>query len=309
MIDLKQGDCLELMKEIPDNSIDMVLCDLPYGTIKGMQLSSWTSKTTEWDNRLPLDALFKQYERLIKNTGAIVLFSQEPFTQELRTLKPFNLSFSYPMIWLKDSWGNGLYAKKAPLNVFEDINVFRKVHSLETNRRLREYSKAVLDYIGKKAVDVEKEMGNERMKHFFHYKSPQFSLPTKQTYSAFVNKYNLRSMPKYQTYEKMKNSFDKRLPTFNLCGENHLENVFVFSKDKEHYHPTQKPVKLLEKLIRIYSNKGELVLDNTMGSGSTGVACVNTKRDFIGMELDEEYFHIAEKRIREAQAEIRLDIL
>ena len=238
MIDNKQGDCLELMKDIPDRSIDMVLCDLPYGTTRN-----------KWDGVIPLDKLWKQYERIIKDNGAIVLFSQMPFSAEL---VHSNLKlFKYEWIWQKDNGTGFLNAKKMPLKRHENILV----------------------------CDKKLPLYNPQMRTGFKpYKCKQG-----------------RHSTNYGAYEQ------GHITESN--GERYPIDIIEFKKDSG-LHPTQKPVALLEYLIKTYTNEGETVLDNCMGSGSTGVACVNTNRNFIGYELDEKYFEIAEKRINEAMCDM-----
>ena len=233
MIDIKQGDCLELMKEIPDRSIDMVLCDLPYGTTRN-----------KWDSVIPLDKLWKQYERIIKDNGAIVLFSQMPFSAEL---VHSNLKlFKYEWIWQKDNGTGFLNAKKMPLKIHENILVFYK-------------------------------------------KLPLYNPQMRTGFKPYKCKQG-RHSTNYGAYEQ------GHITESN--GERYPIDIIEFKKDSG-LHPTQKPVALLEYLIKTYTNEGEIVLDNCMGSGSTGVACVNTNRNFIGYELNEKYFEIAGKRINE----------
>ena len=234
MASIKQGDCLELMKEIPDKSIDMILCDLPYGTTKN-----------KWDSVIPLNKLWKQYERMIKDNGAIVLFSQMPFSAEL---VHSNLKlFKYEWIWQKDNGTGFLNAKKMPLKVHENILVFYK-------------------------------------------KLPLYNPQMRTGFKPYKCKQG-RHSTNYGAYEQ------GHITESN--GERYPIDIIKFKKDSG-LHPTQKPVELLEYLIKTYANEGETVLDNCMGSGSTGVACINTNRNFIGYELDEKYFEIAEKRINEA---------
>ena len=234
-IDLYNGDCLELMKSIQDKSVDMILCDLPYGTTK-----------CKWDIVIPLDKLWEQYNRIIKDKGAILLFGSEPFSSKLRIS---NLRmYKYDWIWKKTKAQGFLNSKKMPLKDYENICVFYKrlpvynpqgiIYGNFQNDRKSKYSKGE-DIYGK-----EKEFGISHM-----------------------------------------SNFPKQIIEFsNPSGKGQL-------------HPTQKPVDLLEYLIKTYTNKGETVLDNCMGSGSTGLACVNTNRDFIGIELDKDYFNIAKQRI------------
>ena len=234
MIDIRQGDCLELIKEIPDKSVDMVLCDLPYGTTRN-----------KWDSVIPLNKLWKQYERIIKDNGAIVLFSQMPFSAEL---VHSNLKlFKYEWIWQKDNGTGFLNAKKMPLKIHENILVFYK-------------------------------------------KLPLYNPQMRTGFKPYKCKQG-RHSTNYGAYEQ------GHITESN--GERYPIDIIEFKKDSG-LHPTQKPVALLEYLIKTYTNEGDTVLDNCMGSGSTGVACINTNRNFIGYELNEKYFEIAEKRINEA---------
>lgn len=299
MIDLRQGDCLELMKDIPDGSVDMILCDLPYGTMKGANLDGWDKKKTEWDIVLDNTLLFGQYERVLRENGTIVLFSQEPLTSKLRTLNYANIEFAYPMIWLKDHFANALISKKAPVSYFEDINVFYKKYDTQNKNELRAYSKEIFDYIGKTKKAIIDDIG-QKADHFFRYDSMQFKIPTKSTYKELTNFYNLQEFKNFLEYETLKQNNSKYESVFNLEGETKKSNVLEFKKEYKRFHPTQKPVTLLEYLIKTYTNESDVVLDNCMGSGSTGVACKNLNRNFIGIELDENYFNIAKERIKNA---------
>ena len=234
MASIKQGDCLELMKEIPDKSIDMILCDLPYGTT-----------ACKWDTIIPFEPLWGGYLRIIKPNGAIVLFCKQPFTTEL-IHSNLNL-FKYVLVWQKDNHDNPLMAKKRFLNITEDIAIF--------------YQKQCT-YNPQGIIEVNKI--------------------TKQGRGCSLSQRNDRKSEYVQTFT------------------NYPRNILTFKRDLPNIHPTQKPVALLEYLIKTYTNEGETVLDNCMGSGSTGVACINTNRNFIGYELDEKYFEIAGKRINEA---------
>ena len=238
-IKLLQGDCLELMKDIPNKSVDMILCDLPYGTT-----------ACKWDNVIPFEPLWEQYNRIIKDNGAIVLFGSEPFSSKLRLS---NLKmYKYDWIYEKSKATLFTQCKKRPLNSHEYISVFYKKSPIY-NPQMRDREKP----------RISKNKGTTR----------QFLCSNGKEYVG-------------------KKPLDKKYPI----------TVLEFGNDnqKEKQHPTQKPVALLEYLIRTYTNHGETVLDFTMGSGSTGVACVNTNRNFIGIELDEGYFNIAKKRIEEA---------
>lgn len=296
-------DCLEGMKRIPDGSVDMILCDLPYGTMKGVKLDGWVNQTTEWDEVIDTDKLFFEYERVLRMNGVAILFSQEPYTSHLRTFKSENLIFLYPMIWKKDHFANALIAKKAPVSYFEDINVFLKKYDKQNLHPLRAYFKQILEFVGvESSRDINSILGHRRAEHCFYIESSQFGLCTKETYQELIFKFEINKMDGFKDFSELENIDRKFKRTFNLQnGKKYNSNVLEFKKDYEGLHPTQKPVALLEYLIKTYTNEGETVLDNCFGSGSTLVAAVNTKRHYIGFELDPKYFDIACKRLDEAE--------
>lgn len=235
MINLYNGDCLEVMKEIPTGSVDMILCDLPYGTTYA-----------SWDSVIPSKQLWASYKRLIKKNGAIVLFGVQPFSSYLITSNPE--MFKYQWVWNKVNGSNFANANRQPLKCHEDILVF---------------------YEGQCLYNPQKTVGK----------------------------------PNHVQGSSKKNVSETRLISDrvgdDLSGLKHPKSIQTFSKHSSQcgLHPTQKPVDLCEYLIKTYTNEGEWVLDNTMGSGTTGVACVNTSRNFIGIEKDEKYFEIAKERI------------
>ena len=234
--EIYKGDCLELMKDIPDNSVDMILCDLPYATTKN-----------QWDTLIPFEPLWKQYERVIKQSGAIVLFAQTPFDKFLGSSNPKLLRYEW--IWEKPQGTGFLNAKKMPLKNHENILVF--------------YKKLPIYHPQMEGDEIRKVKRNPT-----HKKT--------SNYGAFE-------------YEEV-----------SLYKGRYPKSVLKFKHDKQKFHPTQKPVELLEYLIKTYTNEREIVLDNCMGSGSTGVACINTNRKFIGIELDDKYFEISKSRLNEA---------
>ena len=299
---LLKGDCLELMKDIPDGSVDMILCDLPYGTMKGAKLDGWANQTTQWDEVIDTRRLFLEYERVLRMNGVAILFSQEPYTSHLRTFRSKNLFFLYPMIWKKDHFANALIAKKAPVSYFEDINVFSKKYDKQNLHPLREYFKKILEFVDVPLSEINSVLGNRRAEHCFYIESSQFGLCTEKTYQELISKFGINKMNGFKYFSELKKIDKKFKRTFNLQnGKKYNSNVLEFKKDYEGFHPTQKPVALLEYLIKTYTNENETVLDNCMGSGSTGVACVNTNRNFIGMELEEKYFNISKERIEQAK--------
>jgi site-specific DNA-methyltransferase (adenine-specific) len=298
MIRLMQGDCLEKMKEIESGSVDMVLTDPPYGTMKGAGLDGWAEGKTNWDVLINQADMLSECNRILRVNGALLLFSQDPFTGDLMTKQHGNLPFSYRMTWLKDHFANALIAKKAPVNYTEDICVFFKKYDLLNQHPLREYARYLIAKAGTNLKKINADLGHRRFEHFAYTDSTQFGLCTESTYSQFLEFYNITDYLPYSELASINRKFNRK---FNLkAGSKFKSNVLSFKKDYTGYHPTQKPVALLEDLIKTYTNEGETVLDFTMGSGSTGVACVNTNRNFIGIELDENYFEIAYERIKKA---------
>jgi DNA modification methylase len=231
---LHLGDCLELMKEIPDASVDLILCDLPYGTTRN-----------KWDSVIPLDELWAAYKRICR--GAIVLTAQTPFD---KVLGASNIDMlRYEWIWRKEAGTGFLNAKRAPLKDHENILVF--------------------------------------------YRQPPSYQPQMRT---GFKPYRCKKGGETSNYNK------SGIVTTESDGERYPVTVIDFPRDKLKLHPTQKPVALMEYLIRTYTNEGDTVLDNCMGSGTTGVACMNTGRIFIGMEKLPEYFGISCQRIERAVA-------
>ena len=257
-ITLLNGDCLKMMKEIPDNSIDMVLCDLPYGT-----------SASSWDKKLPMNDLWNEYKRIIKHNRAIVLFSQQPFTSLLITS---NIEmWKYNWIWEKDNGTNFMNSHFCPLKITEDICVF-----------------------GNGATSFVKNGENLIYNPQFSEGKPYSIISGNQKSNSAVVRGGKGGRDDVGGYKT--ESDGKRYP----------KNLIKFNRDKDKLHPTQKPVSLCEYLIQTYTNEGDVVLDNCMGSGTTGIACLNTNRKFIGMELDDTYFEIAKKRIEEVNIKSKI---
>lgn len=245
MASIKQGDCLELMKEIPDTSIDMILCDLPY-----------QETGNKWDKFVNLEQLFNEYRRIIKDDGCIALNGTFKFGTHLMNIAPD--LYKYEWVWEKDNGTNAPNVNLQPFRVHEYIFIFGKGRVTNGNRIPMKYY-------------PQKTKGKP-----YKQKSGRMS----ENWKGGLN----------------------NIITDNKDGLRHPKTIQKFNRDRG-YHPTQKPVALLEYLIKTYTNEGDTVLDNCMGSGSTGVACINTNRDFIGYELNEEYFNIAQNRLREAWKE------
>jgi DNA modification methylase len=301
-IKLMQGDCLERMKEIADGSVDMILTDPPYGTVKGAQLDGWDGIKTEWDETISHKEMLRECNRVLRTNGALALFCQDPYTGKLMTDTHGNLPFSYRLTWFKDHFANALIAKKAPVNYTEDICIFFKKYDTLGQHPLREYVALIVSHIGKQKRDVFFEMGHQGVCHFFRYDSTQFSLCTEKTYNELIDIYGIDNLEGFISYDNMtaiNRRFARRFALHD--GKKYKSNVLQYKKDYTGHHPTQKPVALIEDLIKTYTNEGDTVLDFTMGSGTTGVAAKNLNRYFIGIELDKDYYYIAMKRINAAK--------
>ena len=302
MEELYKGDCLIESDKIESGSVDLILTDLPYGTIKNIPLKGYENASTDWDVVIDTDKIMQIANRILRKNGKMILTAQQPFTNELITKAIPNLPFNYSMIWEKDHFANALTAKKAPLNYYEDVLVFSKNHETEAIHPLRPYFKKVMNFIGLNLKQINSKLGHRRAEHTFYIDSTQYGLCTEQTYRQLMVIFSIFNMEGYKDFKELKeidNEFKKKFSsTFNLWeGNKYKSNILKYKKDYSGHHPTQKPVLLLEDLIKTFSNENDLVVDLTMGSGSTGVACVNTNRSFTGIEQDENYFNIANKRI------------
>jgi len=302
---LMKGDCLERMKEISSGSVDMILTDPPYGTVKGAALDGWEGTKTDWDVCIDQEKMLNECNRILRTNGALVLFSQDPYTARLMTETHGNLPFSYRMAWLKDHFANALIAKKAPVNYTEDICVFFKKYDQLNQHPLRDYVSTLFSFIGKSKKQLFAEMGHQGVCHFMRYETMQFGLCTEKTYSELVEMYGISEQEWFKPFSYLvdvnRKFNDEFKRAFNLQGKKFKSNVLSYKKDYQGLHPTQKPVLLLEDLIKTYTNEGDAVLDFTFGSGSTGVACVNTNRKFIGIEMDDNYFEIGKNRVLETK--------
>ena len=306
-IELIHGDCIEEMQKLIDEGVkvDMILTDPPYGNINGLAIDGWKNQTTEWDNVLPTEDMFDCCERLLRMNGTCILFSQEPYTSYLRQYKPQNLPFTYPLYWIKDHFANSLMCKKAPVSYVEDLSVFRKKHDTDDHHPLREYAQKLLSEMEMTCKDIGRKLGHRKAEHFFYKTgSSQFALCTKESYNELIEVFNIDRLPCFKPYEELEVIKSKFKPKFNLYGKKYKSNILQYKKSYNHYHPTEKPVELLEDLILTYTDTNDLVLDFTMGSGSTGVACLQTNRNFIGIELEKEYYDIAKQRCNSCQSKL-----
>jgi site-specific DNA-methyltransferase (adenine-specific) len=298
------GDCLIERDKIESGSVDLILTDLPYGTMKGRDYSkqpnqkegSKTAQDHNWDEILPTKKVFEIANRILRKNGKMILTAQDPFSTELKNNTLPNLPYNYSCIWEKSNFANCLLINKACTNFYEDILIFSKTHDLGKSHPLIDYFMAELEKTAMNQSDINKLLGNKMGGHYFT-NGVQFCIPTE------INYYKLQKTGYFKkSYAEIKDIDDqfktKFASTFNLWeGNKYKSNIFKYERSEVGYHPTQKPVKLLEDLVKTFSNENDLVVDLTMGSGSTGVACKNTNRSFIGIEKDENYFKIAEQRI------------
>jgi len=247
-INLFNGDCLEIIKTLSDKSIDMVFCDLPYGTTRN-----------SWDSLIELDKLWNQYNRVVKDNGAVVLTAANPFD---KVLAMSNLEyFKYDWIWEKNKGTGHLNAKKIPLKAHEYVLVFY--------RKMPTYN-------------------------------PQFTYGHKPM-NAVKQKKNIPKPDKLRNYGHVESLYGNPGGSTRRYPRSVIKIPVVNNDSSDKWHPTQKPVELAEYFIKTYSNEGDVILDNTMGSGSTGIACINTNRKFIGIEMNREYFDKSKKWIEKAQ--------
>lgn len=302
---LYNGDCLIESNKIKNGSVDLILTDLPYGVVK-MKESAGNYKvlnTAEtWDKAIEPKSIYEIANRILRKNGKMILFSQEPYTSRMITEAIPNVPFSYSAVWEKNDFANGLGVNKAMVSFYEDILIFSKKHETEAIHPLRPYFKIVMDFIGLNLKQINSKLGHRRAEHTFYIDSTQYGLCTETTYLELIEVFSIDKMEGFKEFAELKeidNKFKQTFgSTFNLWeGNKYKSNILKYKKDYNGYHPTQKPVLLLEDLIKTFSNENDLVVDLTMGSGSTGVACKNTNRDFIGIEMSEQYFNIAEKRI------------
>ena len=324
MLDLNQvylGDCLEVIGQIPDKSVNLILCDLPYGTT-----------SCAWDSVIDMEKLWAEYERVIKDNGNIVLTAQGMFTAKLMMFR--KTWFNHDYIWVKNTHSNFALTGLQPHRIFENVLVFRPPRkddlNIQFNLELRNYSYKILSFINMPSKQICEKLGNRRAEHFFYYKTSQFDLCTRKTYEELITHFKIDQMDGFLSYDtlvSMKEKIDvpytynhgatiKREYTktrnnlsFEMYGgqrenkefvckeyENYPKNVLYYNVERG-MHPTQKPVALFEFLIKTYSNEGDVVLDNCAGSGTTAIACINTKRQYICIEQDEKYYKVIQDRV------------
>jgi len=316
MIQLLKGDCLIESDKIESGSVDLILTDLPYGTMKSRNYAiqpnqkegSKTAQDHNWDSVIDTTKIMEIANRILRKNGKMILTAQDPFSTELKNKALPNLPYSYSCVWEKSNFANCLLINKACANFYEDILIFSKNHETETIHPLRPYFKNVIDFIGLNLKQINSKLGHRRAEHTFYIDSTQYGLCTEKTYLELIEVFNIDRLDGFRNFVELKevdtvykNRFSS---TFNLWeGKKFKSNILKYDRSDVGHHPTQKPVLLLEDLIKTFSNENDLVVDLTMGSGSTLVACKNTNRNGIGIEMDENYFNIASERVGEKRKE------
>ena len=312
------GDCLIESDKIESGTVDLILTDLPYGNMKGLNYKVFNNPSKDngdliWDNTIDTNKIMQIANRILRKNGKMLLFAQQPFTNELMNAQIPNLPHSYNLIWEKTDFANCLLINKACANFYEDILLFGKnhpKHDFESMHPLRPYFKIIMDFIGLNLKQINSRLGHRRAEHTFYIDSTQYGLCTEKTYNELIEVFGIDKVEGFKPFAELKRidneyrtellrQMNEQYPsTFNLWeGNKYKSNILKYKKDYNGYHPTQKPVLLLEDLIKTFSNENDLVVDLTAGSFSTAIACINTKRKFIGIEKDPKYFEIAVSRV------------
>ncbi len=305
------GDCLIESDKIESGTVDLILTDLPYGIMQpnhnGIAYKKMYKNNLKWDFAIEPKSIYDIANRVLRKNGKMILFTQEPYTSKLITNAIPNMPYSLKMIWEKDTFGSHLKCNIAPLGYFEEILVFSKNDCYKARHPLRN---VMLQYVNKYGKDFIIDLFLKEGRY-----TSELSARVHASYKFGFNdgmRFDLMNEKMYlylsefiefeHTYQWLQSvDFEykaKFSSTFNLWeGNKYKSNILKYKKDYDGYHPTQKPVLLLEDLIKTFSNENDLVVDLTMGSGSTGVACKKTGRHFIGIEKDEKYFEIAVSRV------------
>jgi site-specific DNA-methyltransferase (adenine-specific) len=322
-MDLYNLDCFEFFENYDGKKIDLVVVDLPYG-----------QTSNKWDEKINLEKMWENLLKICRRNTIFCFFTTTRYGIDLINSK--HDYFRYDLVWEKKNSVGHLSANKMPLRRHEMIYIFSNVRSNDTkkehNKELREYSKKLFQWINKPRKEIFKKCGNTGLSCFYTWKGQQFSIPIKKNYQFLIDEYKINEMKDFMEYEEIKRIWDldnkliynvqktkgkpyKKKKSAGSCisygfgdgeyirreinnkGDRYPLSVLKYGYDKEKLHATQKPVGLCEWLIKTYSNQGGLVLDFCMGSGSTGVACIQTGRNFIGVEKDKKIFEIAKKRL------------
>lgn len=296
------ADCLKAMPALIEKGIlfNHIIADIPYGTVQGLAIEGWKNKGNipTWDRPISILDMLDCCFNISKANANLILFSQEPMTfkinYELNIFQKYSLSNK--MIWIKNNHANGFLAKTTPLNYYEEMLLLRKSLDETNSIKIRKYFKEMLSYIGKTKKEIMNDLG-QGLDHCFRYANRTFYIPTEKNYKALIDFYKINEMPNFIEYKTLKKMWDdENTAVFNIpSGEKIVKNIFEYKKDTFNIHPTQKPLALLRKLVTLFSNLGDTILDFTCGSGSTGIAAVKENRKFVGIEVDKNFYKEAIK--------------
>ena len=312
------GDCLELALQIESGSVDLILTDLPYGNMYTTGLEVTQNKKQrkhDWDLVIEPKRVYEIANKILRKNGKMILFSQEPYTSQLIIQSHANIPFSYRAIWEKDNFAVSLGVNRNMVSYFEDILIFSKTHDTKDLHPLRNYLK---DCKNKSELtnrqfnnlfsEYTNKKGNRNRSILEHYwAAAQFCLPTREIYEKILQPTGFFPIS-YDELKKINNEFKAKFPSiFNLWeGNKYKSNILKYKKDYEGLHPTQKPILLLKDLIKTFSNENDLIVDLTAGSGSTIIACIQTNRNFIGIEINPDYVEIANRRLANTYRQMEL---
>ncbi len=307
-------DYLVLISKLQQNSVDFILIDPPYGKIDGMKLSG-QSEAVDWDVKIDWRLMFSKFYEVLKPGGTIAVFGQNPTYSELILS---NLrDYKYEYVWLKNNAAQGFHANKMPLVFSENIAIFIKsgdkrtfnkpsnVEEIDKKTHFnRWYSQQLFFFIGKTRRQIHEILGHRKLEFYFMYNGKHFGLLSQQLYEELISKFKINEFKYFLPYEEIKKIWEKEknhskgisLDSTKYVGT--FSNILSFSKDyKPYFHPTQKPIDLIKKLIQIYSNEGDVIMDCFAGSGTTLVAAKELNRFYVGSEISKKYFDIAIERL------------
>lgn len=310
----KNIDYIKFLGEIERESVDFICIDPPYGKIDGMQLSGQT-EAIDWDIKIDWKIMFELFNKVLKKGGTMAVFGQNPTYSEMILS---NLSqYKYEYVWTKNNAAQGFHANKMPLVYTENIAVFIKEGGQRTFNKpntqievdkethfTRWYAQKIYNFIGKKRREIHKELGHRKLEFFFTYNGKHFGLLSEELYNQLIDKYSINTSRDFIDFIELKKRWEKEKPfSKGVALDASLyvgtfSNILNFPKDyKPYFHPTQKPINLLKKLIEIYSNQGDVILDCFAGSGSTLLAAKELGRYYLGSEILEKYYKIALDRL------------
>lgn len=289
-----------------EQKVDLILTDPPYGTMQGGEAGGKLKmkELRKWDKSIPPKTIFNYACKLLRQNGKLILFSQQPYTSKLILNTIPRIQFIQCLYWQKNTAGNFLCATQNAMQFIEDITLFRKDgNDYDKAHPLRQYFLDEKEKTGLSNAELNKLLGSGMASHYFT-NGIQFTIPTEENYKKLQTTGYFK-LP-FDEIKRIDKEYKNKYPSiFNLWENGKAKsNILNYKKDNDGFHPTQKPVGLLTDLIKTYSNENNTILDFTMGSGSTGVACLQTNRNFIGIEIDENYYNIAKKRCSEYQSKL-----